>query len=94
MSQWHHIQDDCITLVLHVQPGTKQTSVAGLHGDALKIRLSAPPIEGRANGALLKFIADFFKVPLQRVTLKQGEQSRHKRVEIRGSAVDPQRLLS
>jgi uncharacterized protein len=93
MPEWYRSSGDCITLTLHVQPGARQTTVAGLHGAALKIRLSAPPIEGRANEALLRFIADFFKVPLRDVELKQGEQSRHKRVEVHGSAVDPASLL-
>ena len=93
MPEWYRSSGDCITLTLHVQPGAKQTTVAGLHGDALKIRLSAPPIEGRANEALLRFIADFFEVPLRNVELKQGEQSRHKRVEVRGSLINPDSLL-
>lgn len=94
MPEWYRTSGDCITLTLHVQPGAKQTTVAGLHGDALKIRLAAPPVEGRANEALLRFIADFFKVPLRNVELKQGGQSRHKRVEVRGSAINPDSLLS
>ncbi|HEU0188288.1 MAG TPA: DUF167 domain-containing protein [Gallionellaceae bacterium] len=93
MSAWYSSQDGRILLTLHVQPGAKRTAVAGLHGEALKIRLAAPPIEGRANEALLRFIADFFRVPLRNVELKQGEQSRHKRVEVRGSTVAPQSLL-
>ncbi len=91
---WYHREGDCITLVLHVQPGAKRSEVAGLHGEALKIRLAAPPIEGRANEALLRFIAERFNVPLRNVGIKQGEQSRHKRVEVRGSAVEPESLLS
>ncbi|HUX90145.1 MAG TPA: DUF167 domain-containing protein [Gallionellaceae bacterium] len=94
MPEWYRTSGDCITLTLHVQPGAKQTTVAGLHGDALKIRLAAPPVEGRANEALLRFIADLFKVPLRNVELKQGGQSRHKRVEVRGSAINPDSLLS
>ena len=93
MPEWYRCSDDCITLILHVQPGAKNTTVAGLHGDALKIRLAAPPIEGRANEALLRFIADFFKVPVRNVQLKQGEQSRHKRVEVHGSSVNAESLL-
>jgi hypothetical protein len=93
MPDWYRSSENGITLTLHVQPGAKQTSVAGLHGDALKIRLAAPPIEGRANEALLRFIADFFKVPLRDVELKQGGQSRYKRVEVRGSAIEPDSLL-
>ena len=80
-------------MTLHVQPGAKRSEVSGLHGEALKIRLAAPPIEGRANEALLRFIADCFNVPLRNVELKQGAQSRHKRVEVRGSTVEPENLL-
>lgn len=93
MPGWHQISGDCITLTLHVQPGAKKTAIAGLHGGALKIRLAAPPVEGRANEALLAFIAEIFKVPLRNVTLKQGAQSRHKRVEVTGSTVQAQSLL-
>ena len=93
MAEWYRSTGTNIILTLHVQPGAKQTSVAGLHGDALKIRLAAPPIEGRANEALLKFIAEFFRVTLREVELKQGGQSRHKRVEVRGSTINPESLL-
>lgn len=93
MSAWYVRKDDCITLMLHVQPGAKQTTVSGLHGEALKIRLAAPPVEGRANEALLRFIADTFSVPLRNVVLKQGEQSRHKRVEVHGSLINPDNVL-
>lgn len=93
MAEWYRSTGTSIILTLHVQPGAKQTSIAGLHGDALKIRLAAPPIEGRANEALLRFIADFFRVTLREVELKQGVQSRHKRVEVRGSTINPESLL-
>lgn len=93
MQEWYRRAGDSIILTLHVQPGAKQTAVAGLHGNALKIRLAAPPIEGRANEALLRFIADFFKVSLRDVELKQGGQSRHKRVEVRRSSINPDSLI-
>jgi uncharacterized protein len=93
MSEWYRRNGDILTLTLHIQPGAKRTDVAGLHGEALKIRLAAPPIEGRANEALLKFIAEFFGVPLRQVELKQGGQSRHKVVAITGSKVKPESLL-
>ena len=94
MSEWYRRNGDILTLTLHVQPGAKRTDVAGLHGEALKIRLAAPPIEGRANEALLKFIAEAFGVPLRQVELKQGGQSRHKVVAITGSKVEPESLLA
>ncbi len=81
-------------LTLHVQPGAKRSEIVGLHGDALKIKLVSPPIEGRANDALLKFIADLFAVPLRKVELKQGGQSRHKVVAVIGSKVEPESLLT
>jgi uncharacterized protein len=93
MSDWYRRNGESITLTLHVQPGAKCSEIAGLHGDALKIRLAAPPIEGRANEALLKFIAKLFDVPLRNVELKQGGQSRHKVVAVSGSKVEPESLL-
>lgn len=94
MSVWYRRNGDVLTLTLHVQPGAKRTEVAGLHGEALKIRLAAPPVEGRANEALLKFIAESFGVPLRQVELKQGGQSRHKVVAITGSKMEPENLLA
>lgn len=94
MALWYRRHDDVLTLTLHVQPGAKRSEVAGLHGDALKLRLAAPPIDGRANGALIKFISALFKVPQRQVVLKQGGQSRHKVVAITGSLVEPVSLLN
>jgi uncharacterized protein len=93
VNSWFRRNGDILTLTLHVQPGAKRTEVAGLHGEALKIRLAAPPVEGRANEALLKFVAESFAVPLRQVELKQGGQSRHKVVAISGSKVEPESLL-
>jgi uncharacterized protein len=93
MADWYRRDGENITLTLHVQPGAKRSEIAGLHGDALKIKLAAPPIEGRANDALLKFIADLFAVPLRNTELKQGGQSRHKVVAVTGSKVEPESLL-
>lgn len=93
MNDWYRRNGEVLTLTLHIQPGAKRSEVAGLHGDALKIRLAAPPIEGRANEALLKFVADLCGVPVRQVELKQGAQSRHKVVAVTGSRVTPEVLL-
>lgn len=90
---WYRRNGDTVTLTLHVQPGAKRSEIAGLHGDALKIRLAAPPVEGRANDALLRFIADLFGVPTRQVELRQGGQSRHKVVAVDGSKIAPESLL-
>lgn len=94
MADWFRRNGEVLTLTLHVQPGAKRSELAGLHGDALKIRLAAPPVEGRANEALLKFIAGVFDVPLRQVELKQGTQSRHKVVAITGSRIAPESVLA
>lgn len=90
---WHTRSGNAITLTLHVQPGAKKSQISGLHGDALKIRLAAPPIEGRANEALLRFIAERFEVPLSQVELLSGAQSRHKRVRVHDSRIAAESLL-
>jgi hypothetical protein len=82
-----------LILTLHVQPGAKRTEAVGLHGDALKVRLAAPPVEGAANAALLEFLAGIFRVPLRQVTLRQGAKSRRKVVEIRLAARGPDALF-
>lgn len=93
MAEWFRRNGDVVTLTLHIQPGAKRSEIAGLHGEALKIRLAAPPVEGRANEALLKFIAELFGVPVRQVELKQGGQSRHKVVAVSGSKVEPESVL-
>lgn len=83
-----------LILTLYIQPGAKHTETVGLHGDALKIKLSAPPVEGKANKVLLKFLAERFQVPLRQISIKQGAQSRHKVVEIHQPVVGPQVLFT
>lgn len=82
-----------LIVTLHIQPGTKNTEAIGLHGDALKIKLAAPPTDGKANVALLKFLALRFKVPITCVILKQGGKSRRKVVLIRKSEMKPEILF-
>jgi uncharacterized protein (TIGR00251 family) len=81
--------DRSLTLRLHVQPGAKRSELAGRHGDALKVRIAAPPVEGKANAELLRFLADAFGVPVRRVALLRGESSREKVVRIDAPARRP-----
>jgi uncharacterized protein (TIGR00251 family) len=88
VSDWfRQAADGRITLTLHIQPGAKKTEFAGRHGDALKIRLAAPPVDGKANEALIKFVADTLKLPKSAVNLKSGQSSRHKVLEIQGASL-------
>lgn len=86
MNDWfRQSADGRISLTLHIQPGAKRTEFAGRHGDALKIRLAAPPVDGKANEALLRFIAETLHLPKSAVTLKSGQTSRHKVLEVVGA---------
>ena len=76
-----------VTLRLHIQPGAKKTEAAGLHGEALKIRLAAPPVDGKANAALIAFLADRLGVARAAIDILSGDTSRAKRVRVDG--VDP-----
>jgi len=78
-----------IVLTLRVQPGATRTEVAGQYGDALRIRLAAPPVDGKANAELLRYLADAFGVPLRNVTLVRGATSRAKVVRIERPTLRP-----
>ncbi len=71
-------------LVVHVQPKAARTEFAGIHGEALKFRVAAPPVEGAANEALCAFLADQFGLPKRAVEVRSGGGSRHKRIMLRG----------
>ena len=72
------------TLSVRVQPRASRNEVAGLVGDTLKIRLTAPPVEGAANDACLAFLAKLLDLPPSRLAIIQGERSRNKVVRITG----------
>lgn len=78
-----------LVLTLHVQPGASRTECAGLHGDAHKIRLAAPPVEGRANEALIAFLAESFGVRRRDVEIVSGASARRKIVRISAPATRP-----
>ncbi len=74
-----------VRLRIRVQPRASRTEVAGPHGDELRIRLAAPPVDGAANDALLRFLAEVLRVPRAHVVLIAGGASRSKVVEVRGA---------
>ena len=71
-------------LELHVQPGASRSEFAGWHGERVRIRLAAPAVEGKANAALVEFLASYFGVPRRSVRIASGLKSRRKRVVIEG----------
>ena len=80
--------DDAVLLDVQAQPGAGRTQVVGRHGDALKVRVAAPPEAGRANEMLLVLLAEGLGVKAASVTLVSGATGRRKRVRVAGLAVD------
>jgi uncharacterized protein (TIGR00251 family) len=75
-------------LVLHVQPRARRTEVAGRHGDAVKVRLAAPPVDGAANAELVRFLAERLGVARAAVRIVAGAGARRKLVEVDGLTAD------
>ena len=88
------LPDGC-TVSVRVHPGAKKDAVTGTHAGAVKIALSAPPADGRANEALIAFVAEQLNLPRARVALVSGASSRSKVLRITGkSAAEVQAALS
>ena len=72
------------SIVVHVVPRAKTTEVVGRHGDAIRIRLAAPPVDGAANEELVRFLAERLDVPRGAVAIVRGASARRKTVAIDG----------
>lgn len=77
-----------LVLRLYIQPKASRDQIVGLHGDELKVAITAPPVDGQANTHLIKFIAKQFRVAKSQVVIEKGELGRHKQIKI----VNPQQI--
>jgi len=77
-------RDGNVELRIHCQPRASKTEIVGRHGDAIKVRLAAPPVDGEANVELCQFLARYFGVLRQNVQILSGKGARQKRVLIQG----------
>ena len=83
-----------VSLFIHVQPKASRTRIAGLHGGAVKLCITSPPVDGKANAAVIQFFAKLFKIPKAAVTIASGEASRDKRLVLAGiSATQAETVL-
>ena len=73
-----------ISLAVKVQPRAQKNAVTGVVGEALKLGLTAPPVEGRANEAVVEFVAKLFRIPRSSVTIASGLSSRNKVIRLTG----------
>jgi uncharacterized protein len=82
------------TIRVHIRPNAKTDTVVGAYGDAIKIKLRAPAVEGKANTALRRFLAEKLSIPQRAIVLERGERSRDKVIRIGGlSEEDIRRCL-
>ncbi|MGA7156099.1 MAG: DUF167 domain-containing protein [Acidobacteriaceae bacterium] len=72
------------TLTVRVHPGARRNAITGTHDGALKISLTTPPTDGRANAALIAFLADYLNIPRTHITLITGATSRSKTLHLEG----------
>ena len=82
------MSDNSGVLTVHVVPRASRTEVVGMHGDAVRIRLAAPPVDGAANEELVRFLAERLGVPRAAVTIAAGHTSRRKTTIIQGMTPD------
>ncbi|MGL5408276.1 MAG: DUF167 family protein YggU [Shewanella sp.] len=89
---WREGQD--LLLRLYIQPKASRDTIVGVHGDELKIAITAPPVDGKANAHLSKFLAKQCKVAKGSVLIEKGEQGRHKQVRILQPGQIPSEIAS
>jgi len=93
---WVHQSGKGVIITVQVVPRAAKDAVQGLHGDALKIRLHAPPVDGKANEALISFLSEKFNIPKSNIALKSGLNQRRKIIAVNGISLAEieKRLLS
>ena len=92
MSEWYRWDGDDLLLWIKAQPKSSKNDFAGVLDDAIKIRITAPPVDGKANAHLIAWLAKQFKVAKSSVIIENGDTSRRKRVRICAPAQLPERL--
>lgn len=85
-----HASRDGITFSVKIIPRAKRDEIVGIENDTVKIRLNAPPVEGRANEALVRFLAGVLGLARAQVEIVRGETARHKVIRVRG--ITPEKL--
>lgn len=90
----YHWRNGSLLLNVYIQPNAPRDDYAGIFNNCIKLKIKAPPVEGKANQELLRFIGKTFAVPQSSVRILQGEGSRYKKIEILNPAVLPEWIAS
>ncbi len=89
MGEHYRWDGEDLILHCHLQPKAARDEFAGIHGDRLKIRIAAPPVEGKANAQLRKFLSKAFKVAKSQIAITYGELGRQKTIRIKTPQIIP-----
>ena len=81
-------KDGSVQLALHIQPKASRTTIVGIHDNRLKIAVASPPVDGKANEAVIAFLASLLGLPKRKILLKAGQQSKQKLVAIEGKTME------
>jgi uncharacterized protein (TIGR00251 family) len=81
-----------LLLKLYIQPKASRDSIVGVHGEELKIAITAPPVDGKANAHLTKFLAKQFKVSKGLIAIEKGELGRHKQIRVHSPTQLPKEI--
>ncbi|MBI5556987.1 MAG: YggU family protein [Deltaproteobacteria bacterium] len=84
MNFLHEIAETAVCLDLYIQPKSSKNTICGLHGNELKLAITSPPVDGKANKAVIAYLAKLFGLAKSSVTIISGQQSRHKRCVLHG----------
>ncbi|WP_413291726.1 DUF167 domain-containing protein [Bdellovibrio sp. HCB185ZH] len=82
-----------VRLHLFIQPKSSKNQIVGPHNGMLKIKISAPPVDGEANAELIEYLSKFFKVPKRNITLVKGDTGRQKTVDVEGISLSDAEAL-
>jgi len=85
MSYLSDYKDGRVFLRLYVQPKSSRNAFAGVHGDSVKLAITSPPVDGKANKAVIAYLASFFNLKKKDITIKHGLQSRRKSILLAGT---------
>ncbi len=86
--KWLQATKDGVVLTVKAVPRASKSEIAAVEDEWLRVRIKAPPVDGKANEALVKFFADFFSLPRGSVAIVSGDTARLKRIRINGLAAD------
>jgi uncharacterized protein len=88
MAEWVKVRGENILISVRVQPGTSRDAISGIREGSLLIKLCSPPVDGRANDSLLRFVADMLNIPRSSIRIIQGIKNRKKLLEVAGVSIE------